>query len=33
MKCKCGARTYEGHLHKVQQGYPGHTYKYNAFVR
>lgn len=27
MTCKCGARTYEGHLKKTQAGYPGHTYR------
>jgi hypothetical protein len=27
MSCKCKARTYEGHLKKVQQdGYPVHVY-------
>jgi hypothetical protein len=25
--CKCGARTYEGHLKKGHEGYPGHTYR------
>lgn len=25
--CKCGARTYNGHLTKVSSGYPGHVYR------
>ncbi len=27
MTCKCGARTYEGHLAKTRAGYPGHAYR------
>lgn len=28
MTCKCGARTYEAHIQKVEKGrYPAHTYK------
>lgn len=27
MKCKCGARTYGGHVKKVKKGYPAHTYQ------
>jgi hypothetical protein len=26
MDCKCGARTFDGHLKKVEGGYPGHVY-------
>jgi hypothetical protein len=25
--CKCGARSFEGHLKKAEEGYPGHVYK------
>ena len=28
--CKCGAKSYQGHLNKVQRGYPGHVF--NGFV-
>lgn len=27
MTCKCGARSFEGHLKKTEEGYPGHVYK------
>jgi hypothetical protein len=26
-KCKCDARSYEEHLARTADGYPGHTYK------
>lgn len=26
VSCKCKARTYEGHLKKVENGYPVHVY-------
>lgn len=26
MTCKCGARTYEEHLKKAEEGYPGHLF-------
>jgi hypothetical protein len=25
--CKCGARSYEVHVKRTADGYPGHTYK------
>jgi hypothetical protein len=24
--CKCGSRSYNGHLKKVEEGYPAHVY-------
>jgi hypothetical protein len=27
MDCKCGAKAYAEHLKKVENGYPGHTFK------
>lgn len=27
LSCKCGARTYEGHLKKTAKGYPAHCYR------
>lgn len=24
--CKCGAKTFAGHLRKCRSGYPGHVY-------
>lgn len=26
MSCKCGSKSYEGHLKKVSSGWPGHVY-------
>jgi hypothetical protein len=27
MACKCGARTYRGHVKKYRAGYPAHVYR------
>jgi hypothetical protein len=26
MSCKCGATTHQGHIRRVEEGYPGHVY-------